>query len=367
MITNIWEINERYFCPIAGFCLNVEEQWQLLSKNIKKENQKFISKILHDFVIANISKETPIAKQAQKILDKKYSKLIGLYINCNAKEWIEDIDSFLNSQDFGAFIWISAAYIDLSEKDNQQILQKLHMYSHQMYFEYQLSEKKYENIRRQNNIINDKYNGIRSKLKEVEKQLKLLKENYYMLISQNNSLIKENANYSNLKSDNQYLIKQIKEKNHLITQLESDNKQLNKKVNSNSICFENIKQELNEVLSSFKAQQSKCNECDKVDLCQKKVLIVGGITKLESFYKKIVQEMGGLFIYHNGYCRQNESNLSNLVTQSDIVICPVDVNSHAACLQVKKACKKTGTDYYMLRKSSMNSIYNTLLVAANSQ
>jgi hypothetical protein len=49
------------------------------------------------------------------------------------------------------------------------------------------------------------------------------------------------------------------------------------------------------------------------------------------------------------------------------VLCPVDVNSHAACLSVKKHSKKLGKPYYMLDGSSTSAIYKKLQEIASPQ
>ena len=58
--------------------------------------------------------------------------------------------------------------------------------------------------------------------------------------------------------------------------------------------------------------------------------------------------------------------LGSRVLQADAVICPVDINSHAACLAVKKLCKKERKEFYMLHKSSISTVYNTLVSIANT-
>jgi hypothetical protein len=373
MSKNIWEINEKYFCPIAGFCLSTEEQNLILSKYVRKGRQKAVARVMHDFIIAGISKESVIAKYTQKILNKKYSEEITQLNNIEANEWIEKEDTFLNWKDFGAFIWVSASHKKLSEKDDDRIMHKIHMYSHEMYFEFQNVQKNLIRLENKYETTFEKYLNIRKKYKELNKEVKILKTLNNQFLSKNIQLegLIENAKTDIIEKDGlttqlRLLKQQLDIKEKEIKELKADNKQLYKKSGSQETLLSEIKHDFNEVISNFKLQQTNCNTCDRVDLCKKKVLIVGGLTKMESFYRKIVNEMGGQFNYHDGYCHQNESTLSNLIKKSDLVLCPVDVNSHAACLQVKKACKKTGTNFYMLRKSSISSVYNTLRVAASA-
>jgi hypothetical protein len=73
-----------------------------------------------------------------------------------------------------------------------------------------------------------------------------------------------------------------------------------------------------------------------------------------------VSDLGGQFDYHDGCLKKGEYLLSQKITRSDLVLCPVDINSHAACQSVKKYSKKLGKPFFMLRGSSTSIIYKKL-------
>lgn len=77
-------------------------------------------------------------------------------------------------------------------------------------------------------------------------------------------------------------------------------------------------------------------------LRQKHVTMVGGIDSLETHYRDLVEAMGGRFQRHDGDCRGGECPIQDCVRKSDLVVCPVEVNSHNAMKSVKKLCKKYG-------------------------
>ncbi|MCD4805265.1 MAG: DUF2325 domain-containing protein [Desulfobacterales bacterium] len=52
--------------------------------------------------------------------------------------------------------------------------------------------------------------------------------------------------------------------------------------------------------------------------------------------------------------------MEGLVRRSDMVLCPVNCNSHNACLCVKKLCKKYCKPVQMLPSSSSSSISQAL-------
>lgn len=127
-----------------------------------------------------------------------------------------------------------------------------------------------------------------------------------------------------------------------------------------------MRAEVERLLQKMLREEAECETCPNRDLCARRVLLVGGITKLCAFYRDMVEEMGGEFGYHDGRSSGGERALENLIGWADVVLCPVDVNSHRACLSVKKICKKWDKPYYMLTSSSVSSISRALVDVAES-
>jgi hypothetical protein len=105
------------------------------------------------------------------------------------------------------------------------------------------------------------------------------------------------------------------------------------------------------------------NHCDKdcpsFDLCKKRILIIGGITRMESLYRDMIEGHGGFFEYHNGYVKKGPNGAKRLesrLAKSDIIICPVNCNSHAACIMVKNLCKKHKKKVHMLSSFGLSSV-----------
>jgi hypothetical protein len=117
-------------------------------------------------------------------------------------------------------------------------------------------------------------------------------------------------------------------------------------------------------LESNIRQISNLNRCDETcpsfDLCRKRILIVGGITRMESLYRQMIEENGGIFEYHNGHMKGGPKGLENQVRRADVVLCPVNINSHNACLLVKKLGKKYSRPVQMLAGSGLGVISRAL-------
>jgi len=101
-------------------------------------------------------------------------------------------------------------------------------------------------------------------------------------------------------------------------------------------------------------------KCPQYRLCAKRVFMIGGITKMKPYYKNIVEKAGGRFDYHDGYLKNSAVNLEARVKRSDLVICPVNCNSHNACLKVKKLCNAHNKQLKILGSSSLSAITHAL-------
>jgi hypothetical protein len=96
--------------------------------------------------------------------------------------------------------------------------------------------------------------------------------------------------------------------------------------------------------------------CPSFDLCKKRILIVGGITRMECLYRELIEGHGGVFEYHDGYIKNGTKKLESRLKRADIVVCPVNCNSHAACIMVKNLGKKHKKKVHMLSSYSLSSV-----------
>ncbi len=101
---------------------------------------------------------------------------------------------------------------------------------------------------------------------------------------------------------------------------------------------------------------SKCSNKCACATCPLRVLVVGGIERMESRYRELVEGKGHIFEYHAGHQRKGGNKLDNCLLRADVVLCPVNCNSHTACLQVKKLCKKYGKNLHMMRNFSLTAL-----------
>jgi uncharacterized protein YoxC len=95
--------------------------------------------------------------------------------------------------------------------------------------------------------------------------------------------------------------------------------------------------------------------------CNLNILFVGGLDRLTPHYRSLVEEeFGATFSRHDGNLRNGKARLTGMVQKADIVLCPISVNSHLACLCAKKFCKRLNKPCLMLRKASLGTVEQAL-------
>ena len=98
------------------------------------------------------------------------------------------------------------------------------------------------------------------------------------------------------------------------------------------------------------------NRCPGPDLCGKTILYVGGLHKMVSHYRQLIENHGGKFLHHDGGKEASRTILPKMLSSADAVLCPIDCVSHDACTCVKKICKRYQKPYVMMRSSGLSSL-----------
>lgn len=148
----------------------------------------------------------------------------------------------------------------------------------------------------------------------------------------------------------------IEEQNRQINKLYKENQRLSEAFDQLVAANTQLQNSLLESIQNMH-KLNTCNEnCAAFDLCKKRVLIVGGIARMETLYRQLIESSGGVFEYHEGHMKGGSKELESSLKRSDIVLCPVNRNSHAACTMVKNLGKKHNKPVHMLPNFSLNIV-----------
>lgn len=87
-----------------------------------------------------------------------------------------------------------------------------------------------------------------------------------------------------------------------------------------------------------------------------RLLYVGGRPNQMAPMRDAAERLGVAFLHHDGGVENHTGLLPGLVSQSDVVLFPVDCISHEAMQAVKSLCRQGGKRYIPLRSASITSL-----------
>ena len=93
-----------------------------------------------------------------------------------------------------------------------------------------------------------------------------------------------------------------------------------------------------------------------IDLCGRRIAYVGGRDAAVRHFRALVESANGRFAHHDGGVEDGAQRLDRVLSQADVVLCPIDCVSHSACLRAKKFCKRAAKTFVPLRSASLSSL-----------
>jgi len=214
-------------------------------------------------------------------------------------------------------------------------------------------------LQKENDAMKRMVAGLQSDLLNAGKENDILRSQLEILKTQDQ--------WADMGAENQRLNSELTEKTRQVSVLDQTLNDVKKRLADLKAELEKqkqenmmFKQEAQDILGEF-IEMNRCDTaCPAFDLCRKRVLIVGGMTRMETLYRRLIEDSGGIFEYHDGYVNGGTKQLENCLKRADIVLCPVNCNSHAACSLVKNLGKKHNKRVHMLSSFSLSTVSQAL-------
>lgn len=374
-----WETDHFFKCPVIGTCLSITEQKRLLKKEGISVKEMGLFEI-HEALVGSSEKENSLSRRIDLWLNRKFKREIDAFFGLSESEFMGVWKGRFRAGDIEAIFWVAAIRSDLSIMARRTIFGDIHMQMHLNARQggkerQQLACRQKENQKLDNKLReaasagrslrkeNERLKGETEELRKAFDSLKSEKQELERGVSE----IQEVDLVDGIREENEQLqaeLKKLLEQNRKYQQqiksLEDKNNHVLSKLDKQREMNGHLRKEM-EIVTTQILALNRCDEtCPAFDLCRKRILIVGGITKMEFLYRQLIEENGGTFEYHDGYMNRGSSGLENRVRRADVVLCPVNCNSHTACLMVKKLGKKYDKPVEMLSGSSVNAISQAL-------
>jgi len=378
----IWEMDQVFRCPVVGMCLSVKEQ-RLLCRKVGAGVQVKSDFGIHEMIVATMNGENPLSRKLENMLAKKYEASCSIYLDMAEADFLDCWHRALESGDYGGLLW-AAAMRPLSNTALVDVFGSLHMAMHEhakMYCDLkrarEAAEEKYLQLKggvreneKQRRTLHSENEQLRESLARTREQLEELRHERDDAVSRIATAPEEKSEAVQTRMDEMQeeiaaLRKQVEEKDLELLQLtgqfldlEEERDSLREEVEAHRA----VAAAMHDAVPEAEVPEGcSCSpDCPSYDLCKKRILIVGGIERMESAYRKLVEERGGILEYHAGHMKSGGRALENSVQRADLVLCPVNCNSHGACLMVKNLGKKYKKPVHMLPNFSLSTLARTV-------
>ena len=375
-----WEVDHFFWCPIISMCLNVAEQRRIVNRlRLFPKNMSAFE--IHETLVANSDNENPLSQKIDSVLKARFKKEREAFFHLEEDEFIRNWKVKLQAGKMEGMLWIAATRPDLSPMAKNAIFGDIHMQMHlnvsrNAKMRGQIAREQNKNqvlcrrlrvtsratkhVKKENERLREELDGLRRSYDSLDKEKKKrdLELSQLQGSSVLGSLRKENLQS---KYELRKLCEEMKSYQDRLKMLQNKNDKLFSQLQSQRKINGRLKEETERIITEI----SSLNHCDKTypsfDLCQRRILIVGGMTRIESAYRQLIEKNGGVFEYHDGRTKGGIKELKSRVRRADVVFCPVNINSHNACSAVKKLGKKYGKPIHMLAGSGLNAISQALL------
>lgn len=370
----LWRIDPIFKCPVIGTSLTLSEQKQILKKTGLSAKKKSTYEI-HEILVAHSDSENRISKKADTLLHRKYGQKISGWLALDNQNFTDAFKTAFESGDTSFAIWAAGANPNLNTESKREIFGLIHMAMHRNGEERARDRAK---LFRSRKVLED----LREKLKNatrygrtlerkncrLEQEFDALKASMTAHATQTQKGLKPDVKKKVYEPENLELKNRLLEEkyNSALSQLEKTEGRLNATaVIKEKLTAElelqldlnrRLREEIPRLLRSLKELTDCESACASFNLCKKRILMVGGITRMESLYRELIEGSGGIFEYHDGYMNRGVKTLETRLKRADMVLCPVSCNSHAACSIVKNLAKKHSKRVHMLANSSLSTL-----------
>lgn len=369
----IWELPGSCHCMIIGTCLTLAEVKAIARKCHYPINEKSDYQ-LHQFFVGQAGHgDSLIAKQTQKLLNKKFRTDISqLRSSVNEADLLNQWQSFNDTGKIAAGVWTLFTHPACTSLVMEQIFADVHMLSHlsgasvhQRAAEVPAIRYEVEMLR--NKLVAQKLSSDR-KLKSYQYEVVRL-ENANQQLNTQLALITPTAASDDLlsKQDSDRIKCLLQETNELLratrsqlhaarAQASEKQKQLEEQKHDTDkleqlVSYLVQKNDLTDQTEAADAATSRCSQ----SLSGKCVLLLGGMPSQCKHFKAFVESNNGDFLHHDGGVESSYAHIDQLVSRADAVFCPVEQVSHTAMNRAKKLCKKSATPLVFLPKSSLSA------------
>ncbi len=365
-----WEIEGYLKCPVVGLCLTEGEQEHLL-RRFGAQTKRMSPFEIHEILVACGESENRLSLRLQGFLERKYGRGGGALRERDERSLLREWETAFASGRFAELFWALATRRGLSEEARRRVFGDVHMALHRAMELLERERRDLRDIREAREDLRRRLRDSESARRELEAKDRDREREREGLLRRareaeeaRDALARDRTAEEDRRAD-----RAEEERRRLLVRAEvaeercaARDRQLEtlrarvEELERERAQTDLFLRESHRILEGMR-EEGECDAlCPARDLCRKRVLIVGGIERMEALYRRLVEGSGGVFDYHDGKVRGGSRQLEERFRRADLVLCPVSCNSHAACQLLKNLGKKYDKPVHMLDNHSVSAL-----------
>ncbi len=368
-------------CPVVGVCMTGEEQRRIVRKSgmLASDATSFD---IHEILVSLTDEDNALSRRVDALLRKKYEARAVSLRQLPLSEFMERWENAFAKGDFAVELWAAASRGGMPLALQRYIFGCVHMAMHHALELGLEQERQLRLFRQERAIASEKFRAVKMSLASSHKEQRVLQRELDALACRESLTRAENEQLKaglsrrgettmhqweqecvELRQEVETLKVLIKDANARIVQTEKQHAAAVEEKDMQRRLSLQLQKEIGALLKPSATCADCAEECSRYDSCPRRILLVGGMTRMEPLYRQLVEGRGDEFEYHDG-CPGGVNNLEKSLQRADLILCPVNCNSHGACLMVKNLCKKYKKDVQMMSNFSLSAVSRAIDVIA---
>ena len=395
----LWEIDGRLHCTIVGTCLSIPELKKInarLKRTIRKGVEDYD---LHVDSVRLAGQIGDMSKLIHKTLDRKYQTAIRRYARADSEEALSALwEQSVADGDIPGPYWALMSHPHSSNQLAARAFGAVHMLSHMVGAANRADIRRLRDLEQETADLRDELEKVRRRAayersslrREVETQDARLSEMSDEVARSRNAMeqvaglkaevsaLEDGSEIARLRAEVATLTEQLQasaaqadrlseladQQSARIESLESDRQSLEAQLEES----EQDRDRLEVICASRNWAQGGTDAAapPDVDLHGGTLVYVGGRNRLVPYFRGLVEQANGQFVHHDGGLEESDNRLGEILSQGDVVLCPIDCVSHSACRRAKQFCKRRSMPFLPLRSAGLSSFVGALKDAADA-
>lgn len=353
-----WEIPPAFHCSIIGTCLTTEDVRQLLARLGHADARAASDHDAHARAVRTAGEKGDAAKLLNKRLERKHESVLKRFAAARSEEdvralWLKALEQ----GDISGAYWAVLSHPASTSALRQEAFGEVHMMSHIVGTSSRLDLARLRKLEQALGERDAKIVRQQQRLQEAARERDRLARRIAALEDAVRSTpARERAD----PNDAAALSRRLEEQQAHSAALEARLSQALASLEARKRETEEragIEDALRKELLAAEAALSASDEPDSRGerrLDGKTILYVGGLRHTDRL-RAIVEQRGGLLLFHDGGMEDSDALLPHAVSQATAVFFPVDCVSHKAVWRLKKLCKELGKPFTPLRSAGLSS------------